>query len=365
MHARLSSLIAMLAMACSSIVAGAEPVTDPSEAPPEFRFVGEYVGSLSVQKHGVWRPVRVGLQVVALGQGRFKGVEYLHGLPGAGWNGEKKAELPGELAGNVVKLDAVPVDVVVDGVTARVGRTWKTPVFGTLRRINRASPTLGMQAPPAAKVLFANGQAQGLTNVKITDAGLLAEGAATKQPYSNFTLHLEYRLPLMAGALDQHRSNSGVYLQRRYEVQILDSFGNDPAFNGAGAIYRTKPADVSMSFPPLAWQTYDIRFQPARFKEGEKLANARVTVWHNGVKIHDDYQIPDKTGAGKPEGPEPLPILFQNHHDPVRFRNIWIVDHTQHPDVVATPQIVATRRGEEKKHRIPIGTTPFGIPVCQ
>ena len=360
MHARLSALLAMLAVAYSSIVSGAEPVTDPNEAPPEFRFVGEYVGSLSVQKHGVWRPVRVGLQVVAMGEGRFKGVEFLHGLPGADWNGEKKAVLPGELVGNVVKLDAVPVDVVVDGVTACIGQPWKTPVFGTLRRINRASPTLGMQAPPVAKVLFADGQARGLTHVKIAESGLLAEGAATAEPYSDFTLHLEYRLPFMADARDQHRSNSGVYLQRRYEVQILDSFGNDPAFNGAGAIYRTQPADLSMSFPPLTWQTYDIRFRPARFEKGEKVANARVTVWHNGVKIHDDYEIPDKTGAGKPEGPEPLPILFQDHRDPVRFRNIWIVDHAQHPDVVATPRIVAAGRAAETNHSFPIGTTSIG-----
>ncbi|HEX6987627.1 MAG TPA: DUF1080 domain-containing protein, partial [Planctomycetaceae bacterium] len=67
--------------------------------------------------------------------------------------------------------------------------------------------------------------------------------------------------------------------------------------------------------------------------------NARLTVWHNGVKIHDDYELPSKTGAGRPEGPDPLPILFQDHGNPVRFRNVWLVDHTQHPDVDATPKI--------------------------
>jgi hypothetical protein len=104
-------------------------------------------------------------------------------------------------------------------------------------------------------------------------------------------------------------------------------------------MYRTKPADVNMAFPPLAWQSYDIRFHPAQFENGVKVANARVTVWHNGVKIHDNYEIPNKTGAGKPEGPDPLPILLQDHNNPVRFRNVWIVDHTQHPDVDATPKI--------------------------
>jgi hypothetical protein len=117
-----------------------------------------------------------------------------------------------------------------------------------------------------------------------------------------------------------------VYIQRRYEVQILDSFGLEPAFNDCGALYRQQPPDLNMSFPPLHWQTYDIWFTAARWDEaGNKSANARITVLHNGVPIHADREIMTKTGAGMPEGPELLPILFQNHGDPVRFRNIWIV----------------------------------------
>jgi hypothetical protein len=110
-------------------------------------------------------------------------------------------------------------------------------------------------------------------------------------------------------------------------------------FNSAASLYRTKPADMNMSFPPLTWQTYDIRFRPAKFEAGQKVAAARVTVWHNGVKVQDDYEIPNKTGAGKPEGPDPLPILFQDHGNPVRFRNVWILDNAAHPKVDATPKI--------------------------
>ena len=82
-----------------------------------------------------------------------------------------------------------------------------------------------------------------------------------------------------------------------------------------------------MCFPPLSWQTYDIEFHAAQFdSQGEKIANARLTVYHNGVAIHVRRDVKTKTGAGQKEGPGPRPILFQNHGDPVRFQNIWIVE---------------------------------------
>jgi hypothetical protein len=82
-----------------------------------------------------------------------------------------------------------------------------------------------------------------------------------------------------------------------------------------------------MCLPALQWQTYDIRFTAPRWTaDGTKLRNARITVWHNGVKTQDDVELENKTGAGQEEAPSLLPIRFQDHNDPVRFRNIWIVD---------------------------------------
>jgi hypothetical protein len=109
-------------------------------------------------------------------------------------------------------------------------------------------------------------------------------------------------------------------------VQVLDSFGLPGLNNECGALYKMHAPSLNMCFPPMAWQTYDIDFTAARFdSRREKTAPARITLRHNGVVVQDAYDIPDKTGAGAAEGPEPRPIRFQNHGDAVQFRNIWIV----------------------------------------
>ena len=150
----------------------------------------------------------------------------------------------------------------------------------------------------------------------------------TKEKYTDFQLHVEFNLAVPPeGAKDQGRSNSGVYIQRRYEVQILDSRTDDPPKNnGCGSIYTQKAPDKNVGKAPGEWQTYDITFKAARFDAaGKKTEGARITVVWNGVKVHDDYELKNKTGAGKPEGPDPGPILLQDHGAKVRFRNLWIL----------------------------------------
>ncbi len=151
----------------------------------------------------------------------------------------------------------------------------------------------------------------------------------TREKYRDFRMHLEFKLPEMApGVTGQDRANSGVYLQRRYEVQILDSYGLEPQDNDCGAIYKFKAPDTNACARPGQWQSYDIIFQAARFDSEDsyvkKLENARITVWQNGVLIHRNVTIPNKTGAGRIEGPDPGPILLQDHGNEVWFRNIWI-----------------------------------------
>ena len=156
------------------------------------------------------------------------------------------------------------------------------------------------------------------------------EDVITIQNFQDFKLHVEFNVPKEPKSeKGQSHGNSGIYIQRRYEAQILDSYGQEPKYDGCGAIYRTKPPDKNVCKRPGVWQTYDITFHAARFTgEGEnpkKLKNARITVFHNGVLIHDDFEIPDKTGRGRPEGPQPAPIQLQDHGSRVRFRNIWLV----------------------------------------
>jgi hypothetical protein len=185
---------------------------------------------------------------------------------------------------------------------------------------------LGQLPPPNAVVLFRDGVAHGLADAKISSSGNLAVGASTDFPVDDFQLHVEFRLPFQPEKSNQNRGNSGIYMQRRYEVQILDSFGEPPVENNAGSIYKQLAPRGNMSLPPLAWQTYDIWFTSARWSpDGKKTAPARVSVRHNGILIQDNVEIQSKTGAGWPEGPEPQPILFQDHGDAVEFRNVWLV----------------------------------------
>ena len=148
----------------------------------------------------------------------------------------------------------------------------------------------------------------------------------TRQSFADFKMHVEFKTPqLPPDVKGQGRGNSGVYIQRRYEVQILDSYGLEPKKNECASIYTFKAPDKNVCKKPGEWQSYDITFHAARYEGQKKLKNARISLVHNGVLVHDDVEVPNKTGAGQPEGPEPGPILLQEHGNVVSFRNIWIV----------------------------------------
>lgn len=327
----LRGVCGFLSLVLPLVCLGADPVnplkagvTDLAHVDDDFRFQGEYAGPVWQQGQSQF----VGLQVVALGNGEFSGLLYPGGLPGNGYNGGERTKLAGRRVDERLTLQSDGLSVAIAPGYAALAADAAGHNLGQLQPWQRFSSTAGA-APPAGAIILFNGADTGeLKNPSITPDGLLGIGTETNRLWRDFTLHAEFRTPYMPHARGQARGNSGFYLQRRYEVQVLDSFGLEPQFNDAAALYRTKAPDLNMAFPPLSWQTYDIQFTAARFDDaGNKTAPARITVWHNGIPVQSNYEIPNKTGAGKPEGPEAMPILLQDHGNAVQFRNIWIVEH--------------------------------------
>ncbi len=152
----------------------------------------------------------------------------------------------------------------------------------------------------------------------------------TKDTYGDFQLHVEWATPNPPHGTDQDRGNSGVFLHGLYEIQVLDSYNNVTYADGeAAAVYGQYPPQVNAARPPGVWQMYDIVFHGAHFDSSGKLTRpARVTVLYNGVLVQDNVEImgPTANRQRPPYTPEPdrLPLRLQDHHHPVRYRNLWL-----------------------------------------
>ncbi|MEM6365744.1 MAG: DUF1080 domain-containing protein [Planctomycetota bacterium] len=264
----------------------------------DFQIQGEYVGPNEM------------MHVIARGDGKFEIVVY------EATDGKRRASDP---APRRMDGDKGKVLEIAESIDAR--------------RVVRDSPTLNAKPPSNAVVLFDGSEASLDNWVKASletspdgRSHLLMVGTRTKQNFRDYRLHLEFRTPFMPTKTGQKRGNSGVYHQARYETQILDSFGLKRGKNDAGSIYDIKAPDINACLPPMQWQTYDVEFTAARFDGDRKISDARMTVRLNGVIVQNDIAVPRATRAApNKEDSSDGPIYLQNHGDPVRFRNIWLV----------------------------------------
>lgn len=319
----LAALLLGLAAASAPAAEHGKAYTDPAQAGPDFKVQGEYVGQLPNADGG---KQKWGVQVIALGDGKFEAVGYRGGLPGAGWNGKEKKKAHGEREGDVTTLKSSDATLTIKGRIMTVA-TADGKQLGKLEKVHRESKTLGAEPPKGAVVLFDGKSTDKWAQGKMKD-GLLLPGARSKQKFTNAKYHLEFRLPFMPEARGQGRGNSGFYLSGCYEIQMLDSFGLEGKNNECGGIYQIAAPRVNMCLPPLSWQTYDVDYTAPKFDaDGKKIENARVTIRHNGVVIHDNLELPHATPGGvNGETPEGGPVYLQNHGNPVRYRNIWVVE---------------------------------------
>jgi len=304
-------------------------INDPAKLKDEadFKTQGEYVGEVATPSG----KQKIGIQMIALGDGKFEGWLLPGGLPGEGWDQKERHNGTGTREGDKVVIRAH--DNVV-GSIAEGKLTLDTPDYkGTLEKAERKSPTLGAKAPSGATVLYAGPDDASKWDkaviVELSDGKFLsASGVRSNDKFQSFQMHVEFRTPWMPKEAGQQRGNSGVYLQDRYELQVLDSFGLKGVDNECGGIYKESSPKVNMCLPPMTWQTYDIDFTAPEFgADGKKTKPAKVSIKHNGVVIHDGLELKANTPGGKfnKEVPEPGSLYLQNHGDPVVFNNIWVV----------------------------------------
>jgi len=343
----------VLSSCAGSAGAGAGPAGKDFKAEAEEAItsldpaMGDWQGSWTLSDQSDSGPLVA--QVIALGKGEYKAnfLEFFDTRT------EPIGILVGRLEGGAVQLAGRAYHSGIDfNVKAKIEAGKLTGTFAgqdvdgtfTLNRVFRVSETMGAKPPKGAVVLF-NGRnfkewkrAQAKEGEDDTVQWELVDGAMrvkpgtgsiiTRKQFTDVAVHLEFRSPFMPDARGQGRGNSGVYLQGRYEVQVLDSYGLKGEDNECGGIYKVSAPRVNMCAPPGQWQTYDITFRAPRYNSaGRKVSDATMTVLHNGVIIQDQVKVGGATTAalgGK--ATEPAGIYLQDHGNAVEYRNIWLVE---------------------------------------
>jgi hypothetical protein len=252
-------------------------------------------------------------------------------LPGQGFEGKeptKVFEATVDESHELAEVTKESLSIIVKSDTLSIVDTDGKSI-GILTKFLRESTTQGAKPGSEGTYLFDVNGANEFKGAKKNQEGLLGVGGTTNQVFGDHHLHIEFCTPFQPDDSGQKRGNSGVYIQGRYELQILDSFGLRGEDNECGGFYQVARPSINMCYPPLTWQTYDIDFTTAKYgPTGDKISNARVTVQHNGVTIHEDLELKKETPGKNKEGPDPGPLFLQDHGNPVAFRNVWVRNGT-------------------------------------
>jgi len=340
-------LVVSASIPASNLAADSPTFTNEKDAGTDFQVQGEYIGKVGGK-------IGIGIQVIALGEGAFQGVLYTGGLPGAGWDEGQVFHIQGKTDGRKTRFEGIHGERLnfpnanFSGSIREGSFTGKALMFRgqsehvdfRLRKVQRKSPSLGAKPPKDAMVLFDGSNTDAWNDGKIVEQRLLKVGTTSKRKFGSVFIHIEFRCPFMPFARGMQRGNSGIYVKNEWEVQIIDSFAwhhenrkfeRLSKFGRCGGIHEMVAPRINMSFPPLSWQTYDIDFVMAKYDDlGKKLSPAFMTVKHNGVSIHDKYVVPSvppgRPGAQTRERARGA-MLLQDHGNPVRFRNIWVIEH--------------------------------------
>lgn len=308
-----------------------------AQAPAAEKVQGYYEGKCK-DSHG---ERQIEARLVAIGNDNYKLLIRQMTADGK----VSKAEMAGKVDTNVVRFSAKVDDVEWAGVFSdnRVDGTVGAGGKFEIKRVVRESSTMGAKPLAGAVVLLDGKNFDEVTckperegkeqEWRIVEPGAIhvpKGGLYSKQAFEgSFNLHVEFRNPLMPGNDGQGRGNSGVFFPNGDEIQVLDSFGMGTyQGGGCGGIYQYKNPDVFDDFalasaPPLQWQTYDIEYR-VEMKDGKPAGQPKISVLHNGIKIHDKFELRNPARSGL--------FQFQDHSDPVCYRNIWVQPVVVVPD---------------------------------